>query len=55
MQINTNPNLIWCPNPKCSIVISIKKRKENFTNLINFNSKISCPKCQCKICLKCNN
>lgn len=35
LEIQKNPNLMWCPNPKCAVVISIQKKKKNF----------SCPKC----------
>ncbi len=30
LEIQNNPNLIWCPNPKCSVVISLKEKKKTF-------------------------
>ena len=44
MEIQKNPNLKWCPNPKCSVVISANKSKVT----------IKCPKCQTMVCTKCN-
>ncbi len=36
LQIQKNPNFKWCPNPKCSVVISVSKDKKGV---------IKCPKC----------
>ena len=36
-EINRNPDLKWCPNSKCSVVISTHKEK---------SKTIKCPKCQ---------
>lgn len=45
LEIQKNPNLMWCPNAKCAVVISVMKKKKVF----------ECPKCHCKICSKCKN
>ena len=44
IEIQKNPNLKWCPNPKCSVVVKAAGSKKT--------SK--CPKCQTLICNKCN-
>lgn len=44
LEIQKSPNLKWCPNPKCSVVVS--------TNASKKTSK--CPKCATEICNKCN-
>ncbi len=36
LQIQKNPNFKCCPNPKCSVVISVSKDKKGV---------ITCPKC----------
>lgn len=44
LSIQRDPNLKWCPNPKCSVVI--KTNPKNKTN--------KCPKCSTLICSRCN-
>lgn len=44
LQIQRNPNFKWCPNPKCSVVITVNKKK----------SVAKCPKCETLVCTKCN-
>lgn len=44
LEIQKSPNLKWCPNSKCSVVVSTNPSKKT--------SK--CPKCSTEICNKCN-
>ncbi len=44
LQIQKNPNLKWCPNPKCSVVFNTNPKKKT--------SK--CPKCASQLCNRCN-
>lgn len=43
LEIQKSPNLKWCPNPKCSVVISTTSKKTS-----------RCPKCETEICNRCN-
>lgn len=44
LEIQKNPNLKWCPNPKCSVVIRANTKKKT----------IKCNKCGTSVCTKCN-
>lgn len=44
LEIQKSPLLKWCPNPKCSVVVSSNPDKKT--------SK--CPKCATEICNKCS-
>ena len=44
LEIRKNPNLKWCPNSKCSVLVSTDAKKK----------KSKCPKCSTLICNRCS-